>query len=218
MLHAGPLPAQRWAMIGWLHDPRLRPLALRPAPAWLWSPDATRLLWANPTGAAVFNAPTPAALAVRTFDRTHTAAAEVARVAATLRDNGALRLERLRGFGAAMGRMLTCACSRITLADGTAAVLIAAAEASGPHLPLQESVSRLLAANVDPIAVFGDDGVLIGATAAARRMIGDTRSPDELAAITTDRLREPPVWFATLGEPPGGPAATADAAPTPVPA
>ena len=91
------------------------------------------VLWANPTGAAMFGAPTPAALAVRTFDRTHTAAAEVARVAATLRDDGAVRLERLRGFGAAMGRMLTCACSRITLADGTSAVLIAAAEASGPR-------------------------------------------------------------------------------------
>src|SRR5262245_55741752 len=45
MLHAGPLAGQRWAMIGWLYDPRLRPLALRPLPAWLWSLDATHVRW-----------------------------------------------------------------------------------------------------------------------------------------------------------------------------
>jgi PAS domain S-box-containing protein len=201
-------------VIGWLHDPRLRPLALRPAPVWLWSGDAMHVLWANPVGAAVFNAPTPAALTLRIFDRTHAAAAEVARVAATLRDDGAVRLERLRGFGAAMGRPLTCACSRISLADGTSAVLVAAAEASGPHLSLEQRVTRLLAANVEPLAVFGDDGLLIGATAAARQLIGDQRSLDDLAAVTIDRVHAPPVTFATLGErriEPG-------AAPMPVPA
>jgi PAS domain S-box-containing protein len=211
-------------MIGWLHDPRLRPLALHPSPAWLWSPDATQVLWANPIGAAVFNAPTPAALAIRTFDRTHIAAAEVARVAATLRDDGAVRLERLRGFGAAMGRMLTCACSRITLADGTthadgtAAVLIAAVEGGGPHLSLQKRVSRLLDANVEPLAVFGDDGVLIGTTPAARRLMGGKRSLDDVAALVTDRVHEPPVWFATLGEHRAEPAAVATPAPPLAPA
>lgn len=214
----GPLPAQRWAMTGWLHDPRLRPLALSPSPAWLWSPDATQVLWANPTGAAMFGAPTPAALVIRSFDRTHTAAAEIARVATTLRGDGAVRLERLRGFGAALGRMLTCACSRIALADGTNAVLVAAVERGGPDLSLQERAIRLLAANVEPVAVFGDDGALIGATAAARRLIGDKQSLDDLAAITTDRVHEPPVWFATIGERRIEPAATAVAAPKSAPA
>ncbi|MBX9773890.1 MAG: PAS domain S-box protein [Xanthobacteraceae bacterium] len=200
-----------------MDDPRLRPLALRPTPAWLWSPDATQVLWANPTGAAIFNAPTPAALAIRSFERTSIAAVEVARVAATLRGDGAVRLERLRGFGAAMGRMLTCACSRIALADGTTAVLIAATEIAGPHLSLQERVSRLLAANVEPLAVFGDDGALIGATAQARRLIGDKRSLDDLAAITGDRVCQPPVWFATLGKRAVEPAAVAAAIPVHTP-
>ena len=151
-------------MLVWLYDPRLRPLALRPSPAWLWSLDATHVLWANPTGAAIFGAPTPAALSVRTFDRTQRAAAEVARIADTLRSDGAVRLERLRGFGAAMGRPLTCACSRITLADGATGVLIAAVERVGPDLSLAERVARLLAANVEPVAVFDNDGALIGAT------------------------------------------------------
>ena len=62
--------------------------------------DATRVLWANPTAAAIFGAPTPAALAVRTFDSGTAAAAQVARLAETLPADGAARLERLRGFGA----------------------------------------------------------------------------------------------------------------------
>ncbi len=207
-------------MTGWLHDARLTPLALRPSPAWLWSPDATQVLWANPTGAAMFGAPTPAALAVRTFDRTHTAAAEVSRIADTLRDDGAARLERLRGFGAPLGRPLTCACSRLTLADGASALLIAAVERCGPDLSLAERVSRLLAASVEPVAVFGDDGALIGATAAARRLIGSRTSLDalgagalaamandtghaagdcEAAAISIDRIRAPAVWIAAFG-------------------
>ena len=96
----------------------------------------------NPTGAAMFAAPTPAALTVRAFQLT-SAATEVARLAPTLRADGAVRLERLRGFGAVIGRPLTCACSRLTLDDGTAAVLIAAVEHAGPALSINERVLAL---------------------------------------------------------------------------
>ena len=225
-------------MIGWLHDPRLTPLALSPTPAWLWSPDATQVLWANATGAAVFGAPTPAALAIRTFARTHTAAAEVARVAPTLRDDGGARLERLRGFGAAMGGMLTCACARLTLPDGTPAVLIVALDRSGPDLSIAQRVRRLLAACVEPVAVFGDDGVLIEATPAARKLIGDKPSLDalgaralvaaanasghaagawEAGAISIDRIRDPAVWIAAFGSSAVRRAATPATAPAPTP-
>ena len=191
-------------MLVWLYDPRLRPLALRPSPAWLWSLDATQVLWANPTGAAIFGAPTPAALSVRSFERTRHAAAEVARIADTLRSDGAVRLERLRGFGAAMGRPLTCACSRITLADGATGVLIAAVERAGPDLSLAERVARLLAANVEPVAVFDEDGALIGATPSARQSIHENISFDaigeiiQIDRIQIDRIQEPAVWVATL--------------------
>ena len=198
------LPAQRYAMNGllWLHDARLKPLALSSSPAWLWSQDATHIVWANPVGAAMFGAPTPAALSVHTFTREQTAAAEVARIAATLRPDGAVRLERLRGFGAGMGRLVTCACSRVTLADGSSAVLIAALERGGPDLSLAQRVSRLLAACVEPVAVFGDDGALIGATPTARRLIGDRTSLDALDAgpIAIDCLRDQTVSIVTFGE------------------
>src|SRR5882762_5194355 len=54
----------------WLRDPRLAPLALGPWPAWAWSLDGTRILFANPTGAAIFGAETPTALAACRFART----------------------------------------------------------------------------------------------------------------------------------------------------
>ena len=130
------------------------------------------------------------------------------------------RLERLRGFGAAMGGRLTCACARLTLADGTPAVLIAALDRSGPDLSTAQRVRRLLAACVEPVAVFGDDGVLIDATPAARKLIGDKPSLDalgaralvaaasasghaagtwEAGAISIDRIRDPAVWIAAFG-------------------
>ncbi len=40
-------------------DPRLAVHATSHLPAWLWSLDGTRILWANPVGASAFGAATP---------------------------------------------------------------------------------------------------------------------------------------------------------------
>ena len=124
-----------------LRDGRLAPLATSALPAWLWRPDGTRIVWANATGAAVFGT-TSAAIGSRRFARGEPAADQIARIAASLSPGAAPRLERLRGFGAGIGRALTCACSHIVLADDTAAVLVAAIERAGPDLPLGERVAR----------------------------------------------------------------------------
>ena len=100
-----------------LRDGRLAPLATSALPAWLWSTDGNRIVWANAAGAAVFGAPTSAAVGSRRFTRSEPAPAQIARVAATLSPGAAPRLERLRGFGTGIGRALTCACSHILLAD-----------------------------------------------------------------------------------------------------
>ncbi len=158
-----------------LRDERLAPIATSALPAWLWSADANRILWANPTGAAIFGAATSAAISTRKFDAGQPAAAQIAQLATTLPPDGSPRLERLRGFGAGVGRALACACSRITLADDTAAVLVVAAERAGPELALNERVRRLLAGCETPVAVFAPDGKLIHATpAAAARLDGAT--------------------------------------------
>ena len=107
-----------------LSDPRLAAHALSPTPVWLWSADATRMLWANPVAAAIFDAASPGALAALRFEPDHPAAAQIARLAGTLPQGDAPRLERLRGFGASFGGTLICLCSRIALADNSSAVLV----------------------------------------------------------------------------------------------
>jgi hypothetical protein len=110
-----------------LSDPRLADLAVAALPAWLWTTDGRQILWANAVGAAMFGAAGPAALAQRRFDARHPAAQQVARLGASLPPQGA-RLERLRGFPAGVGRVLTGNCANVSLTDGTAAILIAAVE------------------------------------------------------------------------------------------
>jgi signal transduction histidine kinase len=159
-----------------LRHPQLAALATSAWPAWLWSADASRMLWANAVGAALFGAAGTIECAKRRFDVKNPAAAQIIRLAATLPSAGPPRLERLRGFGLGFGRALTCACSRIVLADRKAAILVAATEPAGPALPLGERVRRLFADDGRPLAVFTPDGTLLYATAAARARLGGAPS------------------------------------------
>jgi PAS domain S-box-containing protein len=155
--------------IAWLNDARLSVHALSPSPVWLWSADAGRVLWANPVAAAIFDAPTPAAATRMTFDADHVAAAQVKRLAGTLPQGDMPRLERLRGFGASLGGTLICLCSRFTLADNTAAVLVVATERAGKVLALPERARRLLLDAAQPAALFSADGEFVDANEAARK-------------------------------------------------
>ncbi len=154
-----------------MRDPRLAAPATSPWPAWLWSTDASRMLWANAAGAALFGAADTRECVQRRFDTNNPAAVQIIRLAATLPSAGPPRLERLRGFGLGFGRALTCACSRLVLADGKSAVLIAATEPAGPALSLAERVRRLFGDD-EPLAVFAADGALVHATEAARAQLG----------------------------------------------
>src|ERR1700730_17595928 len=98
----------------WLSHPRLAPMAVAAVTAWPWSPDARPLIWPNPTGAAISDTPVSAAIRASTFGSRGPAAIQVARLAASLRPDGAALTERLRGLGAGVGGGLTCACSCIT--------------------------------------------------------------------------------------------------------
>jgi len=168
-----------------LRHPQLAALATSAWPAWLWSADASRILWANAVGAALFGAADTIECAKRRFDPKNPAAAQIIRLAATLPSAGPPRLERLRGFGLGFGRALTCACSRIVLADRKAAILVAATEPAGPALPLGERVRRLFADDARPLAVFSPDGPLLYATAAARARLGGAPSLSTLGIEAT---------------------------------
>jgi PAS domain S-box-containing protein len=170
--------------LAFLRDPRLAALATSATPAWFWSTDATRILWANPVGAAVFGAASPAALAARRFEPKEQTAAQIARLLATLRLDGGARLERLRGFGTGLGRALLCNCSRVTL-DHIAGVLVAAMEPAGPALTLAERSRRLYEGAGAAVAAFTPDGNLIHVTPEGRARLGEATS---LAALGAERL------------------------------
>ena len=169
--------SEQGSLLGFLSDPRLAPYATGDIPAWLWSADATRILWGNPAAAAIFNAPSSTALTGHTIDPKGSAALQIARLAGTLPHGAAPRLERLRGFGGRMGGALMCSCSRISLADRTPAILVVATEAAGPRLSLNEQAQRLLAGCDEPLALFAADGALLHATPAARAKLGRADKP-----------------------------------------
>jgi PAS domain S-box-containing protein len=175
------------SQLAFLRDPRLAAHATNAAPVWLWSTDATRILWANPVGAAIFDAPAPAALAGRRFEPRDQAAAQIARLLGSLRLGGAARLERLRGFGTGFWRTLLCSCSRITLADHTPGILVVAIEPAGPSLSLAERVRRLYDGTGLAVAAFTPDGTLIYTTAEGRAHLGGLST---LAALDAERIAE----------------------------
>ena len=153
-------------------DPRLAVHTTSALPAWLWSIDGTRILWANPVGAKVFGAANATVLAGKLFGPADAHRRQVAQLAGRLPLNGAIRLERLRGFGASLGRLVTCGCARLEFADGSHGVLVAAAEASGRAMPLVERLQRLVEGIDSPIAAFARDGLFVGASESARPLLG----------------------------------------------
>jgi PAS domain S-box-containing protein len=102
-----------------IDDRRLAVHASSHLPAWLWSTDGIRILWANGVGAKLFGA-------AKTFGPADPHRRQVAQLAGRLPLTGATRLERLRGFGSALGTMVTCACARLDFSNGGAGILMVA--------------------------------------------------------------------------------------------
>src|SRR6202051_646583 len=142
-------------------DPRLAVYATSALPVWLWSIDGTRILWANPRGARGLGAANGASLAKKTFGPADSRRRQVAQLAGRLPPTGAIRLERLRGFGASLGALVTCAGARLDFADGSHGILVAAAEPIGRAMPLAERLQRLVEGIETPIAVFARAGMFM---------------------------------------------------------
>src|SRR3954451_11788012 len=153
-------------------DPRLAVHATSPLPAWLWSIDGTRILWANPVGAKLFGSANAAALSKKIFGPADGHRRQIASLAGNLPATGAIRLQRLRGFGAPLGSLITCACARLEFADAGSAILIAAAEFAGATLQLPERLRCLIEDVELPIAAFTSDGALVAMSDAARPLLG----------------------------------------------
>jgi PAS domain S-box-containing protein len=153
-------------------DPRLAVHATSPLPAWLWSIDGARVLWANPVGARFFGAANSAELAARIFGPADLHRRQVARLARGLSPDGAVRLERLRGFGASLGGLMTCACARLDFPDGSHGVLVTAMASASRAMPLVERLKLLVEGASVPLAAFAPDGLFAGASDTARVLLG----------------------------------------------
>jgi PAS domain S-box-containing protein len=172
-----PMSAAAGAMAGqksyleWLRDPRLAVHALSSVSAWLWSADGERILWANEAGLAAFTKDRLQTASWFELKPTDTASMEVARLTRTLNLGAAPRLERLRGFGAPFGGLLTCSCSHIALMDETSAFLIVASERTANIPSLGERAQSLLTLLDKPAAIFDTDGKMIEAQEVARQRL-----------------------------------------------
>jgi PAS domain S-box-containing protein len=172
-------------------DPRLAVYATSALPVWLWSIDGTRILWANPVGASLFGAANGAILSQKTFGPADSHRRQVAQLARRLPATGAIRLERLRGFGASLGALITCGCARLEFADGSQGILVAATEPVGRAMPLVERLQRLVEGIDTPIAVFARDGLFVGASDAARSLLGFRNLTEAgLDAARSDALKQ----------------------------
>jgi len=153
-------------------DPRLAAHVTSTHATWLWSIDGRHVLWANPLAAQTFGAANAAELARKSFGPADAHRRQVAQLAGRLPLNGAARMERLRGFGARPGMLMTCTCARLEFADGSHGVLISAVEMPSRFMPLDDRLRLLVEGQEAPIAAFARDGVLLGASEAARLLFG----------------------------------------------
>ncbi|MBV9565411.1 MAG: PAS domain S-box protein [Bradyrhizobium sp.] len=185
-------------------DPRLAVHAASALPVWLWSTDGSRILWGNPVGARAFGAASAADLAGRSFGPADGHRRQVAQLAGRLWPDGAPRLERLRGFGARAGMLVTCACTRLGFADGSHGVLIVSTQGAGTSMPLLERLQRLVEGLETPVAAFTRDGLFVGASAPAHALFDRFRNLSEAdldtargKALVSGRL-EMPISIGTM--------------------
>src|SRR5262245_31387385 len=91
--------------------PEAGALLLSPVPAWIWSRDGGRVLWANPVGGKALGASRFAALAERRWPEIHPLRRALASLARALPDQG--MLARLRLVDDLHSLPTACRCSYI---------------------------------------------------------------------------------------------------------
>lgn len=176
-------------------DPRLTQLADAPTPAWLWSSDGASILWANAAGRAALGITDPDAMTRSLADPN---ARQVADLATRLPAGGATRLERLRGFGARLGGLTTCACSHLAMPDGQAAVLLVSLQPvfAPAASPLAASSAGLADIVTQTDAIFSEplasDTIPDPETPVISKSEPVTEPPCEIEAQSLDSIADEP--------------------------
>src|SRR5579872_1305181 len=120
-----------------IRDERIAPHATGLQAAWLWSADSAAIVWTNAAGAAALGLHDMRRLG-EPFGAFDPHRRQVAQLADRLPKTGAMRLERMRGFGATPGQLATCACALLALEDGSHAILITSLAGAAKPRPLAE--------------------------------------------------------------------------------
>ena len=160
--------------------PLLNELARARRAAWLWDPDQLRIVWANEAGIAFWGASNILDLLDRRFARAEKGAARIAALAATLQDGAALT-ETFSFPSSAAADDITCSCSRLTLPDGRAGVLLVETT-GGSHE--DRAAGNLTAAILNrlpyPLLVFDIQGTLLLRNEAGEQYFGaGPAAPDD---------------------------------------
>ncbi|WP_018182712.1 ATP-binding protein [Kaistia granuli] len=179
---------------------------LSPRPSFVWAADGRRLLWANAAGVGFFGAADMDGLLERRFSETLPSTTQIARFARALALD-APRLERISFVANGRLQSLAASCTRIRLADGASAVLIALEAPRGAQPSVVERAERLadavvgadclvaiLDASGDVVAASGGLDALTAAESAIEGLVaGIGRSPDRLfkRAIRVEDGRRP---------------------------
>ncbi len=150
----------------YLRIARIAECALSAMPAWLWSGDGIHLLWVNAAAARALGLPASTltgADPLRPADPHRRQAMQVARRVTALND---VRLERLPGFGAALGGLTTLACTRLPLDGGDTGLLLISASAATP-IPFERRLHALIDAIDLPVIAFAPDNHVVAKNTAA---------------------------------------------------
>lgn len=139
--------------------------ALEDAPAWVFSDDGRRILWANAAGLAFLDIRTLSGLARYRISETSPVSRRLAYLA-TRGTTGAL--ERFRFFVGMRAKPVACLCERLYLPDNDKPVLAVAADAPAPsgESSAAAGLLRLLDQAGLAAALFDPDGDLSGTTSA----------------------------------------------------
>ena len=180
---------------------------LAPVPAFVFSGDGTRVLWANAAGAAFFGERRMGDLLDRRLSGLNPLKAQVARLARLL-PTETMRLEMLRVGQGVTFTTMPAACRRINLADRTSAVLaVAAAGGSSESLVTRaEQLADVIAGDDCLAAVIDRDGKVLGASGGYDELAPAERAIDaliEAARSATNGIAKRPLVLGRNERPAG---------------
>ncbi len=132
-------------------------LLLSGDPAWIWSRDGSRILWANPAGGARLGAPDFAALAALRWSEGHQLRRTIASLARSLPESGTLARLRLTDDLPALPTACRC---RYVRAGDERGVLVAALE-GGDDAPSPAALAAFFSGDEAGAVVLDDAGEVI---------------------------------------------------------